>query len=169
MKLSKTLFASKLLVVMVLFPILITAQPKDVNTNTEIVKGLYDLFGRGDVSAVLNGMDASIVWNEAENFPYADGNPYVGPNAVLEGVFKRLGSEWEYYNLGDLEFYPVTTGDVIVTGRYNAKYKKNGNVMNAQFVHIWRLENGKVVQFQQYADTYKVMRAITSADNDPHH
>jgi hypothetical protein len=37
-------------------------------------------------------MDPSIEWNEAENFIYADRNPYVGPQAVLEGVFTRLGS-----------------------------------------------------------------------------
>jgi hypothetical protein len=27
--------------------------------------------------------------------PYADKNPYVGPNAVLEGLFARLAGEWD--------------------------------------------------------------------------
>lgn len=138
-------------------------------SNIDVVKNMYKNFAEGNVPEVLASMAPEVEWIEAENFPYADGNPYIGPNAVLEGVFMRLGTEWEYWKLNDLEFYPVTTGEVVVTGRYNAKYKKNGNVINAQFVHIWRLDNGKVIKFQQYADTYKVMQAISPATNDPHH
>ena len=60
--------------------------------NADLMKSLYAAFGRGDVPTVLGAMDPAIVWNEAEGFPCADKNPYVGPNAVLEGVFVRLGS-----------------------------------------------------------------------------
>ena len=34
--------------------------------------------------------DPEIVWNEAESIPYADRNPYVGPQQVAEGVFGRI-------------------------------------------------------------------------------
>src|ERR1700682_1325604 len=61
--------------------------------SVEVISGLYDSFGRGDVPAVLGQMDQQIEWNEAENFIYADRNPYVGPQAVLDGVFMRLGAE----------------------------------------------------------------------------
>jgi uncharacterized protein len=57
--------------------------------NVRIVNGVYDAFGKGDVEAVLAQMDRAIEWNEAEHFPYADGNPYVGPRAILEG-FSRV-------------------------------------------------------------------------------
>ena len=60
--------------------------------NVDLIRNLYDGFAKGDVPAVLAGFDPEIVWNEAENFPYADGNPYCGPDAVLQGVFMRLGS-----------------------------------------------------------------------------
>jgi hypothetical protein len=42
--------------------------------NVGLIKALYEVFGRGDVPAVLGAMDPAIVWNEAENFPYADKN-----------------------------------------------------------------------------------------------
>jgi len=61
--------------------------------NVQLIRGVYEAFGRGDIPAVLAQMDQSIEWNEAENFIYADRNPYVGPQAVLEGVFTRLGAE----------------------------------------------------------------------------
>src|SRR5690349_19383392 len=54
--------------------------------NISLAKSLYDAFAKGDIPTVLAGMDNAIVWNEAENFPYADKNPYVGKDAVLNGV-----------------------------------------------------------------------------------
>ena len=34
--------------------------------SVEVVKGLYEAFGRGDVPAVLGAMTEDIEWNEAE-------------------------------------------------------------------------------------------------------
>ena len=45
---------------------------------------------RGDVAAVFGLLDENIEWNEAENFIYADKSPYVGPNALLNGLFSRF-------------------------------------------------------------------------------
>lgn len=54
---------------------------------TVIIRYMYDAVAKGDFPAFLGTMDPAIVWNEAENFPYSDRNPYVGPQAVAEGVF----------------------------------------------------------------------------------
>jgi hypothetical protein len=61
----------------------------------KLVKRLYDAFAEGDVETVLACMSPEVVWNEAEGFPYADGNPYIGPEAVLHGVFARCIEEWD--------------------------------------------------------------------------
>lgn len=61
-----------------------------------IIENMYKAFSVGDVPAVLSAMDDHIVWNEAEGNSYADGNPYKGPDAVLNGVFTRLGTEGEF-------------------------------------------------------------------------
>ena len=47
-----------------------------------IIKSLYDAFAIGDIPTVLDGLDDNIIWYEAEGNPYADGNPYKGPDAV---------------------------------------------------------------------------------------
>lgn len=133
-----------------------TAKEKDV----EIVQNLYADFAKGDVPAVLQKFDPEIVWNEAENFPYADGNPYIGPQAVLEGVFARLGAEWEYWNLTEQTYYEANSGEIIVTGRYKAKNKMTSKEINVQFVHIWTLNDGLVTDFQQYADTFQTVEAM---------
>ncbi len=129
--------------------------------NVGVVDGMYKSFATGDIPAVLEAFDANIIWNEAENFPYADGNPYKGPDAVVNGVFARLGSEWDYWNLADLELHDMANDQVLATGRYQAKYKKNGKTIDAQFAHLWTLQEGKVLSFQQYADT-KQLDDVTS-------
>ncbi len=68
-------------------------------SNLEIIKDLYAAVGRGDGPAALSLMDPNIVWNEAESFPYADHNPYVGSAAVAEGIFFRLATEWDHFQL----------------------------------------------------------------------
>ncbi len=123
-----------------------------MGTNTDIVKGLYAAFGKGDVPAVLGAFDPGIQWNEAEGFLYAGGNPYVGPQAVAEGVFQRLGADVDGFTLSPEHF--IDGGDtIVVEGRYRGTMKSTGRRVDAQFAHIWHLRDGKVVRFQQYTDT----------------
>jgi ketosteroid isomerase-like protein len=128
--------------------------------NVNAVRSAYEAFGRGDVPAVLAAMDPAIVWNEAEGFPYADKNPYVGPDAVVAGVFARLAGEWNGWTLAIEEIHDA--GDtVIARGRYRAEHKQTGKKIDAQFAHVWWLKNGKVVRFQQYTDTLQATRAMS--------
>lgn len=128
--------------------------------NVSIVDNAYKAFAVGDVPAVLASLDTNVVWNEAENFPYADKNPYIGPDAVLKGVFTRIGAEWEYFKLADIQLFEMSNNYVLATGRYQAKYKKNGSLINAQFAHLWKFKDKKVTSFQQFVDTKQVTDAV---------
>lgn len=127
--------------------------------NSKIIDGLYKAFATGDIPAVLGAMDPNIVWNEAEGNAYADGNPYKGPEAVLNGVFGRIMQDHEYFNLEDIELHEMLNDKVLATLRYDAKYKSGKNY-NAQVAHFWTLKDGKVVAFQQYVDTKKLHEAM---------
>ena len=129
--------------------------------NTTIIDNLYKAFAVGDIPAVLAGMDIKIVWNEAEGNGYADGNPYIGPEAVLNGVFARIGAEHDYFKLTDIKLHNMDNNQVLATLRYNAKVKKNGAEYNAQVAHLWTLKDGKVIAFQQYVDTKKLNDAFS--------
>jgi ketosteroid isomerase-like protein len=127
-------------------------------SNIDVIRGLYAAFAKGDVPAVLGVMAPDIVWNEAENFLYADRNPYRGPQAILEGVFMRIGADFENFAVNPEEI--VDGGDtVIMLGRYAGVFKATGKAINLQAVHVWRLQNAKVTGFQQYVDTLGAARA----------
>ncbi len=128
--------------------------------NIAVVDGLYKSFAKGDIPNALAAMDPNIIWNEAEGFPYADRNPYIGPQAVLEGVFARIGEEWEYWNLTDIQMHEMSNNQVLSTLRYKAKYKKNGVEIDAHVAHWFTLKDGKIIRFQQFTDTGQVIRAM---------
>ncbi len=140
---------------------IVSAQVTNPSNNLSIAKAMYDAVAKGDFPSFLGAMDQKIEWNEAENFPYADGNPYIGPDAVVKGVFQRIMSDWEYWTPAELEFHETKDEMVIITGRYNAKNKTTGKIIKAQFVHMWWFKNGKAMKFQQYADTQQVNKAMT--------
>lgn len=129
--------------------------------NLAVVRGIYDAFAVGDVPAVLGAMSPDIVWNEAEDFPYADRNPYVGPQAILEGVFMRIGGEWDGFGVNVEEL--LDAGDTVVAlGRYTGTFKATGKAQDTQFAHVWKVRDGKAARFQQYANTLHAAR-VTGA------
>ena len=127
--------------------------------SVNVVKGVYEAFGRGDIPAVLAALDPQVEWWEAENFIYADGNPYVGPEAVLQGVFARIGGEWEGFEVAPEEI--LDAGETVVgRGYYSGTYKRNGRRVRAQFAHLFTFRDGRVVKFQQYTDTAQFLKAV---------
>jgi len=127
--------------------------------NSSIIDSLYKAFAIGDIPTVLASMDANIVWKEAEGNALADGNPYKGPDTVLNGVFVRLGADHDYFNLTNIQLNEMSNNQVLATLRYNAKLKNNGALIDAQAAHLWTLQDGKVIAFQQYVDTKQLDEA----------
>lgn len=128
-------------------------------SNLNSVQGVYDAFAKGDIPAVLGFLSSDVDWTEAEGFPY--GGTYTGPDAVLEGVFMRLGAEWESFAAVPDEF--IDGGDtVVVLGKYRGTYKATGKSFQANFAHVWKVREGKAVKFVQYVDTLIVHRALQS-------
>lgn len=126
-------------------------------TNLDVVRGIYEAFGQGDIPAVLTAFAPDVNWTEAEGFPY--GGVTTGPDAVLQNVFMKLGTEWEGWTAVPEKF--VAQDDMVVAlGMYGGTYKATGKSISVPFTHAWTLKDGKVVRFQQYTDTAVVQKAL---------
>jgi ketosteroid isomerase-like protein len=67
-------------------------------------------------------------WTEMAGFPYA--GTYIGLQAIAEGVFKRISSEWRGYTFRLERLFDA--GDAIVaTGEYFGTFKKPANRSDA--------------------------------------
>lgn len=122
--------------------------------NAAMLKGLYEAFAQGDIPTVLAAMDPKIEWNEAEHVTFWPGQAFVGPDAVVQGVFARIPATF-----GDTFRIEVNRivdcGSVVVMeGRYKGVAQATGKALDAQVTHIWDLADGKLVKFQQYTDTW---------------
>jgi ketosteroid isomerase-like protein len=125
------------------------------------VQSVYNAFAAGDVPTVLAAFAADMEWKEAEGFIYADGNPYIGGNAILASVFARLATEWDNFAAKPFRFHDA--GSVIIAeGRYTGTYKNTGAPIDAQFAHLWTVANGKITHFQQYTDTLQAARVTAT-------
>jgi hypothetical protein len=64
--------------------------------NVQLAKDIYAAFGRGDIPTVLAAFHPELEWRQAEGNPYQlDGSAWIGPQAVLEKLFIRIGAEWD--------------------------------------------------------------------------
>ncbi|MDN3724872.1 nuclear transport factor 2 family protein [Aequorivita sp. SDUM287046] len=134
------------------FAIFGSAYSQEINTdqNISIVDGLYKSFAAGDIPSVLGAMDANIVWNESSCSSYADGNPYKNPEAVLNGVFKRIGEDSENFKLENIQLVEMGDNKVLASLNYNFIAKKTGEKILTSVIHEWTIDNGKITAFQQY-------------------
>jgi uncharacterized protein len=128
-----------------------------VSNNLDVVRSMYISFAAGDMPAVLAALSPKVHWTVAEGGPY--GGVYIGPDAVLENVFKKIHGEWDGFAAVPGEF--VADGSTIVAlGQYTGSYKATGKSFKAPFAHVWKIENGKATSFHQYTDTAIHLRPL---------
>ncbi len=121
-------------------------------SNAKTIESAYAAFANNDPTVLFGAMTPDVVWNEAKGNPLADRNPYVGAQAIGEGVFGRLLAAIN--NFAAVPDHIVDGGnDVVVLGRYLGTMKHSGADLDAPFCHAYRFNEGKIVSFQQYTDT----------------
>ncbi len=125
--------------------------------NVKLIRGIYDALAKGDAPTALGMFDPKIKWTEEAGFPTA--GTYVGPDAVLEKVFRKLGADWDGFSVAPDEFI-VNDDPVVALGWYGGKSKATGKSFRARFAHVWRIRNGKATGFEQVADSAKVHEAL---------
>ena len=128
-----------------------------MRTNLTIISDHYTASARQDVQSMMADVAPDVQWTEMAGFPCA--GTWVGPEQIVEHVFKVLSSEWTNYRFELAEL--IDAGDrVIGVGLYSGIYKKTGKSMQARVAHIWRLKEGKIVQFEQFTDTLLAAQAM---------
>jgi ketosteroid isomerase-like protein len=122
----------------------------------EVVRGIYDAFGRGDVDAVFAAMTSDIEWVESEGMPY--GGVYRGREAIVEGVFGPILADVEGFTADPDEILSLDESRVLARGRHSGKGARGA--VDAQFIHMWTLTDGVVSKYEQLADTRRVCDAV---------
>ena len=129
-----------------------------MRSNLEIIRAHYAASDRLDLAAMMADVSPQARWTEMAGFPCA--GTWIGPQQVIDNVFGVLGSTWEGYGF-TLERL-IDGGDrIVATGDYRGRYRATGESMQARVAHVWQLEDGKIVRFEQFTDTLLVARAMS--------
>src|SRR4051812_29081559 len=129
-------------------------------TNTEIVKGMYEAFGRGDIAGVVSALADDVKWVTpgAPAVPYA--GAFTGPQRVTQ-FFQELGATCELD-----PFMPdryVEHGDTVITlGSYTGRARASQKSFQSSWAMVFTLLNGKVASFQEYTDTAAIASSFAA-------
>ena len=126
-------------------------------SNLEIVKDLYKAFSAGNQERIREIFDPNIVWVQNEGFP--GGGVHTGVEAIFSNVFGKFAREWEVWRTEPRRWLEAVD-DVIVLGEYHGTHGATGKSMKAAFAHVYLLNDGRVIRFEQYTDTVKVAEAV---------
>lgn len=127
-------------------------------TNIEIVRAHYAASAEGNVHLMMANVSPQVRWTEMAGFPCA--GTWVGPQAVIDNVFAVLGRDWTNYRF---ELQSLVDGGerIVAEGAYHGTYRATGKELQARVAHIWKLQNGTIVAFEQFTDTLLVHRAMS--------
>lgn len=77
--------------------------------SVDVVRGVYEAFGHGDMPAVLGAMADDIEWHVSEGMPY--GGVYHGGEAVAQNVFGPITQDIPDFAVKPEEF--IASGDAV--------------------------------------------------------
>jgi hypothetical protein len=126
-----------------------------MSTNSNVVREIYEAFGRGDIPAILAKLDENVEWEYA-----------YGPNEVpwLQPRRGRNEAGKFFESLAATEihsFVPkaILEGEKVVVALVDITFtvKKTGKkVVEQDEAHVWRFNDaGKIVRFRHCADTHQ--------------
>lgn len=123
-----------------------------------VVQEFYSALAAAQVERAIAVLSPDLEWTEAEGFPYYSGT-WRGPQAVVEKLFVPLKRDWSSFSVTPHEFLAVDER-VISFGTYVGTFRSTGKSMAAPFAHRWVVRGGKIVRFNKYTDTAKVLGAM---------
>jgi hypothetical protein len=129
-----------------------TEVPVSAEENTRLAQGVYEAFGRGDMTALADAMADDIEWvNPGDPADDPNAGTFKGKEAVL-GWFGGLASTVDFSTFEPREF--IAENDKVVSLVYiEATARETGRDLVNHEAHVWTFRDGKVARFLIYRDT----------------
>jgi uncharacterized protein len=121
--------------------------------NLEIVQRGYKAFGEGDLATLTNLLTDDVEWNFPPTYaglPWAQ-HAWRRP-AGVEQVTRMLFEALEFEIFQPDEF--IAGGDqVVVLGHERCRIRATGRIVEAKWVQVFTLRDGKISRYREYSDT----------------
>jgi len=132
-----------------------------MENNVQVVQDAYGKFTSGDIEGLLGILSEDVHWQT----PEIENAPFGGTRRGLDGVgefFALLAESEETTRFEPTEF--ITQGDrVVVLGKYGATVKETGRSYESDWVHVFTVRDGKILNFVEFFDNALASRAFQKA------
>jgi ketosteroid isomerase-like protein len=115
------------------------------NSNAMIIRKAYDDFANGNIPAVFAAFDASITWHVAGHSPLS--GDYMGHDQI-GGFFGRTMELSE--GVFSIDVHHVLADGDLVVALTTVNARRNGVSASFPEVHVWRMKDGKAIEFREY-------------------
>ena len=131
------------------------------------VQAFYAVLSAGDLPAVLAALGDDISWHEAAGTPFARTEPYRGALEVAEHVLGPIASAVPDLAVEIAQLIDLGT-TVVVIGTYTGTARTTGDRMRVGYVHAWRTDGTRLVEFHQFtnADVFTSLLLDAASDID---
>jgi ketosteroid isomerase-like protein len=124
--------------------------------NVDVIQGLWDAFGKGDLDKAVAGIadDAEVVF--PESLPW--GGSHRGPEGFRDALATLVAS-FDSFSAKPEKILGADDDHVTVITRATGK-TKNGKAFEGRVAWIYQLRDGKVIRAEAFPDTAQVLEAL---------
>ena len=125
--------------------------------NTKRVQKMFEAFGKGEISFILNSVADDVDWQIVGPGEIPHAGPHRGRDQVGK-FFEQIATGSEIVKFEPKEY--VAEGDKVVAfGRYAGKAKATGRSYETDWAMVFTFRDGKVIRFREYSDTANLAAA----------
>ena len=128
--------------------------------NLDVIKQIYAAFGRGDMPAMLALLDADVSWSTPGGSELPTAGKRRGHSEVL-AFFGTLVATLDIVRFTPNDFF-AHADKVVVLGDEECRVKASGAMVVNRWVHVFTVNDGRVVAFEEVFDTAPLVAALRS-------
>lgn len=133
-----------------------------MRTEQTVVLTLYDALQRRALNDLFSVLHPDCVAHVCPGMPAIGGRVLYGPTEWVTGIWAPIHRLFDVVPVPD-ETVCTGPGTVLATGVYRGTARGTGAGFEAWFVHLWRVEAGRVSGLRQVTDTVQWVNAVTPA------
>ena len=129
-----------------------------MSENTDVLERGYEAFNSGDLDGVAAVFHEDVRWEGSNDERVPGAGTFDGRDGALQALGQAAGA---FDSMRSVPDEWIEQGDtVVVLGHTEAS--TGGNDVKVPFVHVWRMEGGKVKRGQLLTDTSEILKALGS-------